>query len=160
MQRDKHNIYRPSLVVTFHPGLPDITAKLRELHSVLTVDPKLSTVFDLPPRVSFRRPSNLCDKLVRARFSHSVVLNSCGPCNGNTRCQLCAFLPHQVSITSYSGVVFQLKCGRYADCNSKYVVYCITCKICRFQYVGCTNNFRLRANQHKSILSRRLRKSE
>ena len=37
------------------------------------------------------------------------------------------------------------------DCNSQCVVYLLTCKICKKQYVGSTiTRFRLRYNQYKS----------
>ena len=35
-------------------------------------------------------------------------------------------------------------------CNSKNVIYCIHCSKCGSQYVGKTNNIRLRMNNHKS----------
>ena len=45
------------------------------------------------------------------------------------------------------------------DCNSN-VVYLITCKVCRLQYVGSTSTkFRLRFNNHKSRLGAHSRAS-
>ena len=39
------------------------------------------------------------------------------------------------------------------DCNSRNVVYLISCKVCGVQYVGSTTTkFRLRFNNHKSRL--------
>ena len=150
---------RVNLVLTFHPGLPDIAGTLRSLHEIVSHDSNLSKAFPLPPRVTFRRPKNLRDHIVRARLS-SASTNFCGPCLGRSDCLLCSFLPNQQSITSHSGRVYHLECGIYANCNSTYVVYCITCTKCKVQYVGCTSKFRSRANNHKSIISRRVVKSE
>ncbi len=36
------------------------------------------------------------------------------------------------------------------DCNSCNVVYLLTCSVCKLQYVGSTNNVRLRMNNHRS----------
>ena len=39
------------------------------------------------------------------------------------------------------------------DCNSRNVVYLISCKVCGLRYVGSTiTKFRLRFNNHKSQL--------
>ena len=90
----------------------------------------------------------------------SICTNSCGPCNGRKNCLLCEYLPNQRSVTSKAGKTFLLQCGRDANCNSVYVVYCITCTRCHLQYVGCTSNFRSRANNHKSIIQRKVVKTE
>lgn len=151
---------RNNLVMTFHPGLPNISAELKELHRILSVDPRLSAIFPSPPRVTFRRPKNLKNYLVRARVSTRESDGNqtatyqrpfCGPCNGRSNCAICKILPYQQEITSKNNESFSLQCGRGADCNSKNVVYCVTCLKCRLQYVGCTSNkLRLRINQHKS----------
>jgi hypothetical protein len=153
---------RVNMILTFHPGLPNISGKLRELHEIITVDPRLSNAFPLPPRVSFRRPKTIRDKIVRACLPSTATStpNFCGPCLGRANCQLCLLLPHQESIFSKSGREFRLNCGVDANCKSVFVIYCITCMKCQSQYVGCTSNFRKRANQHKSIISRRLAKPE
>jgi hypothetical protein len=151
---------RVNLILTYHPGLPNISVKLRELHDVLSVDPLLARAFPSPPRVAFRRPKNLRDKFIRSRLPSSSPNDFCGPCLGRSDCQLCLVLPHQESIVSSTGQSFRLHCGFNANCKSVFVVYCITCLQCNLQYVGCTNNFRKRANQHKSIISRRLAKPE
>ena len=43
--------------------------------------------------------------------------------------------------------------NRSLDCNSRNIVYLISCKVCGFHYVGSTTTkFRLRFNNHKSRL--------
>ena len=56
------------LLPTYHPELPDIKPILRELHPILHNSEYLRDIFPLPPLVSFRRPKNLRDKLVRAKL--------------------------------------------------------------------------------------------
>ena len=38
------------------------------------------------------------------------------------------------------------------NCNSDWLIYVISCPTCELQYVGQTNNIRLRMNGHKSDL--------
>ena len=46
------------------------------------------------------------------------------------------------------------KINFHFHCNNEYVVYLLTCKICRKQYVGSTiTKFRLRFNYTNPILS-------
>ena len=101
--------------------------------------------------VAFRKPKSLSDYLVRARFASGPKdeVKGTWKCNSN-RCQICNFL--------CLGRVFQSnKTGKEftiiytLNCNSKNVVYLITCKKCGIQYVGSTTTaFRTRFNNHKS----------
>ena len=52
-------------------------------------------------------------------------------------------------------------CSNYnLNCNSKNVVYLITCKACDIQYVGpTTTNFRFRFNNNKSRINAHLKLS-
>ena len=40
------------------------------------------------------------------------------------------------------------------DCNSKFVVYLLTCASCGLKYVGSTNSFRERFNNYSSCQAR------
>ena len=44
------NSDRVHMVLTLHPGLPKISAKLRDLHDILSADPLLFRAFPLPSR--------------------------------------------------------------------------------------------------------------
>ena len=47
----------------------------------------------------------------------------------------------------------KFKCRNFdTTCDAKWVIYCISCPICNLQYVGQTNNLRIRMNAHKSDL--------
>ena len=56
------------LLLTYHPGLPDIKAILRELHPILIISESLKTIFPVPSMLSFPRPKNLREKLVSAKL--------------------------------------------------------------------------------------------
>ena len=152
-----HEPRRIPLLLTYHPGLPDIKSILRELHPILMNSDFLKEIFPVPPMLSFRRPKNLREKLVRAKLppvdSVEVEKDYCSPCHGRANCMLCSALPYQNSIISFStGQSFRLYCGKGANCHSVNVVYCLTCTLCGVQYVGCTTKLRSRINNHRSCI--------
>ena len=139
------------LVVTYHPGLPNLNNILRELHPVLLASDSMRDILPEPPLLSFRRPRNLRNELVRAKLKDhgEIISNVSGPCN-RPRCELCHIVPKCNFVTSKaSGQKFGLQCGE-SNCASMNVVYVLWCTICGLQYVGQTNNLRLRLNNHKS----------
>ena len=73
---------------------------------------------------------------------------------GSNRCQICTFLCVGRTFRSKTnGKEFRINYN--LNCNSKNVVYLITCKVCGIQYVGSTTTtFRSRfKNRRKGILS-------
>ena len=147
---------RVPLVITFHPGLPDISAVLKKYQPLLhQSEQMLEAVPDLPV-VSFRNPPNLRKKLVRAKLnthgSETLDFNqACEPC-GDRRCSLCDLMVSTDSIRSKeNGKLFPLK-ARGGSCKSSFCIYCIFCPTCNLQYVGSTVKLRTRLNQHKSSL--------
>ena len=70
---------------------------------------------------------------------------------GNKRCLLCCrnYLQLTDKIISPIGkLLFTIKCN--FSCKSKNILYYMTCTICGKDYVGQTNDFRKRMNNHKS----------
>ena len=153
---------RIPLVLTYHPGLPDINAITRRLLPVLHVNPAMKQSCPDPPLISFRRPRNLGNMVIRAKLRPDTAPNPihCGPCSEKgpkrgRRCELCSLLPSQTSVISSSTrQTHQLKLRTQADCDSTFVVYLISCTLCNTnnQYVGETTNFRKRMNNHKSCV--------
>ena len=64
------------------------------------------------------------------------------------RCQLCTAIVSASCVTSNGKTVHCRIQG--TNCNTKWAVYVIMCDVCGMQYVGQTNNIRLRMNGHKS----------
>ena len=134
----------------YHPGLPDIKGTLRKLLPILYSSDRLIMAFFLPPVVSFSQPKYLSQKLCRIKLQEAQkeAIQS-RPCQGN-RCQLCTAFVSSSCVTSTSnGRTFHCR-NQGANCNMKWAVYVIMCDVCGMQYVGQTNNIRLRMNGHKS----------
>ena len=105
--------------------------------------------------VTFRRPENLRDYLVRAKL-RPLDQNTNGnrgthKCTSN-RCDVCNYLIVGDIFSSHvTGTNYNI--NHRLDCNSRNVVYLISCKVCGLQYVGSTTTkLRLRFNNHKSRL--------
>ena len=154
---------RIPLVLTYHPGLPDISAITRRLLPTLHCNPSMKELCPEPPLIAFRRPRNIRDHVIRAKIfprDTAPTRYSCRPCSlkgpkRGRKCTLCTQIPEQSEIISSSNnKTFKLSLRSTADCDSTMVVYVITCTQCpeRFQYVGQTNNFRKRMNNHKSCI--------
>ena len=107
-------------------------------------------VFSRPPVASFNQPKNLSQQLCRANLQEpqKEAIQS-KPCQGN-RCQVCTATVSTNCVTSTSkGRTFLCR-NQGMNCNTKWAVYVIMCDVCAMQYVGQTNNIRLRMNGHKS----------
>ena len=124
---------------------------MKKAHRHTIRSPRLSAVLPLSPRVAIRNPKTLKNHLVRSRLKvHNSNDEENGICKcGNINCDICN--------VSYLGNEFQSTVTekRYHinfkfDCNSINVIYLLTCKRCRKQYVGSTvTRFCLRFNQYK-----------
>ena len=159
-QRDRNE--RVPLVVTYHPGLPNIGQILRELHPILESSDRCSGAINSVPMVSFRRPKSLADYLVRARVNSSCqgsLPKGTYKCNSR-RCEVCNYLDEKNSFVS-TKTQREYSINYNLNCNSVNVIYLITCKVCGLQYVGSTTNkFRLRFNNHKTRVNRHERLNE
>lgn len=74
----------------------------------------------------------------------------------HTRCVACSFATNTKSITSKStGNIYPICC--YIKCNTKCIIYLVTCTSCRIQYVGCTMTpLKVRIRRHLSGIHRPL----
>ena len=115
---------------------------------------RLSTVLPKPPRLAFRNPKTLKDKLVRSKLKPQNHLRNVGveKC-GRVNCHICAVLDLGNTFRSTTNhKIFKINFN--FNCNSQNVIYLLTCRVCKIQYVGSTTTiFRLRFNRYKSNLN-------
>ena len=101
--------------------------------------------------VAFRKPKSLSEYLVRASFrsGSKYEVKRTSKCNSN-RCQICHILClGRVFGNNKTGKEFSINYD--LNCNSRNVIYLITCSKCKIQYFGSTTTaFRTRFNNHKS----------
>ena len=139
-----------NFIVQNHPSLPDINAMSKKFLPILYTSECMSMVFSRHPVVSFTQPKNLSQQLCRAKLQElqKEVIQS-KPCQGN-HCQLCtAFVSANCVTSTSNGRTFHCR-NQGTNFNMKWAVNVIMCDVCGMQYVGQTNNIRLRMNGHRS----------
>ena len=147
---------RVPLVVSYHPGLPDISNIIRRFEPVLAQS-QVASALNVKSFVAFRQPPNIKSHLVRAKLrkNRSTPTNpkpDPAPC-GRARCRLCAlFVADRTIISHVTGNRHYCQ-NSGASCGSEWCVYAIACTSCGIQYVGSSNKLRLRMNNHKSALT-------
>ena len=144
---------RDVLVLTYHPALSKkVFEIIRSNHNILALGEEHRELFSRTPMVSFRRTKSLKDILVRAMVKcQSTEPNVCTGCNKRSDCQVCNILVNSDKFSNREGTrVYNIRKGTL-HCNSKNVIYLLTCKTCNKQYIGSTTrSFRERYNNYKS----------
>ncbi|MCP4119430.1 MAG: GIY-YIG nuclease family protein [Desulfobacteraceae bacterium] len=118
----------------------------------IETDNQLNKVFNKPPMIAYKQPpqSNLRQILVKSTLPdrEQRVLPGLKPCNTQT-CNICPYI-HPTSTTQSSNnstITISINCE--ATCDTKNVVYCITCSHCKIQYIGETGRtLRARISEH------------
>ena len=143
----------PDLIlnITYHPAFAKIKQNLSKIHLLLTPDSEHRDVFQHIPIVGFKRGRSLKDILVRAKLPK--INQGSGECKGcgNKRCGVCKILKNTSTFEDKNGKQYSIRSEAELNCSSKCVVYLVTCKSCKIQYVGSTDPpFRLRVNNYKA----------
>ena len=140
--------------ITYHPAFQRLNSILRKAHVILAFDKEHQSVFNEIPIVGFRKGKSLKDMLVRAKVPpKNNIKSGSGGCLGK-RCGVCPYIKTTSEFMDKKGVRYEIR-TTHLNCNSKNVVYLLSCKVCKTQYVGsCTTKFRLRFNNYKSCNDR------
>ena len=122
---------------------------LQKAHRHTLKSQRLTAVLPSPPRLDFRNAKTLKDHLARSKLKTTYQKPGVTIC-GRKNCAICHIL-HQGDTFESSNTGKQYKINFSFNCNSRNVIYLLTCKICEKQYVGSTvTTFRSRFNQYKS----------
>ena len=141
--------------ITYHPKLRKVRNILKNIHLLLTCDKSHEKVFQDIPLVGFRKGKSLKDYLVRAKLPRTIENPGCTKCIGPARrgppCQVCTMIEQATTFTDRDeSRIYDIRKGPL-NCNSKYVVYLIQCKICKKQNCGSTiTRCRTRINNYKT----------
>ena len=130
-------------VAKYHPKLKDLGKLIENLELFLNSDSEVRRDFSPAPIVSYRNARKIKDYIVRSKLypiERKVGSYRCG----NPRCRLCTSI--QVTDTFSSFVTKSAyKINRNFNCNSKCLIYLLSCKTCPKQYTGKTvDKFRSR----------------
>lgn len=145
-------------VSTHNPNNPSLEYIVKRNLNLLESSPRMGNIIR-KKRVIFakRQPPNLKGLLCRAAFASGQQTFTVSKCGKN--CETCKLIEdnNSTSITT-TGKIFHVKCNM--NCNTKNVIYLITCKGCKGQYVGETGNeLKTRMTVHRQqIRDRKTRK--
>ena len=129
------------------PNIGEIVNKYWDLFKLSKSD-AVRALHEYRPVVAFKRPKNVKDLLVNTQFHKSCEQHISRKCN-RSRCTHCCNIVESDSFSS-SQYNTQFKLGFDTKCNSSDVIYLITCKKCKMQYVGQTSQqVGKRMNSHR-----------
>ena len=134
--------------MTYHPLLKSVGQIVNKKLNLLYMDEEVKKVFSPGPMISFRSARKVSSYLVRAKLyplDRTVGSFKCG----GSRCEVCLNVTETSTFTSsVTGETYKI--NHSFNCNDKCLVYLLTCKVCKKQYVGQTvDSFRLRWNNYK-----------
>ena len=114
--------------MTYHPALTKVYEILEKPHRHTLKSLRLTVVLLSSPRLAFRNPKTLKDRLVRSKLKTNYEKPGVTIC-GRKNCEICHIL-HQGYTFESSNTGKQYKINFSSNCKSRSVVYLLTCKIC------------------------------
>ena len=142
-------------VVEYNPSLPNIGSILHKYWDLfqLSPNPSVQQLHSYKPVLAYKRGKNLKDFLVKSRHT-STSLPAVPVSARSKRCSRprCTHCPRIVETNEFasSSNMSRFKLRFDTDCTSSKVIYLITCKKCKLQYVGQTRQkVSQRMNSHK-----------
>ena len=128
-KRTRGPLNRVPIIVTYHPCLPLLNSILAKHSSILNVSERLRRAVSNPPLVTYRRPSNLKNLLVRATFKQRQPSYKGNSQCRQTRCKTCQHIKSVDKFnSSVTGKIYQVKAS--ANCKTSNVVYVVECNKC------------------------------
>jgi hypothetical protein len=119
----KEENFSPTFTITYNCHYPPLHEWIRENHFLLLADEKIIKIYPNLPSVSYRQPRNLKQTLVRSK---SKSLPQC------LEERPAGCYKHNPGLSD--------RIRHNFTCNSKYLVYLITCQRCSCPYTGKTIN--------------------
>ena len=128
--------------ITYHPKLKKIAQIMEKLEQLLYQNESFKRVFTPPPMVSYRTARKLSSYLDRAKPYPLDRKRGSYKC-GNLRYLVCNNIEETDTFTS-TVTGESLKINHHHCCNDKYLIYLLTCKVCKKQYTRkAVDRFRL-----------------
>ena len=138
-----------AFVSTHNPNNPNLFPIIKSMLPLLCASERMKTSIKNTKLINSKRaPNNLKKMLTRARF---VLHEKEGPkitkCS-NSLCGTCAHLQDGVSKIKLNKAKITFKIKEKMTCETKDVIYLITCNGCGKQYIGETQSLRERVTLH------------
>ena len=145
------------LITEFNPTNPPLQKIVQKHWPILGRSSATRPLVKAKIVYGFRRPDNIRDKIIRAKLPITTdgLIPEWPTCKSGTKCKHCPRIDKSGRITSHhTGRSYS--CVFNACCQSRNLVYCISCKLCGQQYVGQTTTpLMTRVNNHLSTIRTR-----
>ena len=126
------------LVLTYNPNFNNLSFLIRKNLQLLYADPETKRAFTSAPFVSFRSARSSKSFLVRSKVYLLERKVGSAKCNGK-RCQVCLKINDTDTFESFQ-TKQKCKINHHLNCNDKFLIYLLSCKVCGLQYVGSTTD--------------------
>ena len=118
------------------------------IHLLLKPDNEHNRVFRDVLIIGFRRAKSLKDIFVRAKIPQIKNKGWCSPCKG-PRCEIWKHIAPTRNFTSFTTKhTYEIR-QENLNCRSKNVICLISCKACRKQYTGSSEEIKARFNNYR-----------
>ena len=160
---EKQSEERVTFVVTYSPHFPSISNIIGKHWRTMVRNPEMKRIFEQPPMVAYKQPSNLKRVLCRARLPppptrQSLRLQSDAGLRKclKPHCRLCIHVNDDPTIFSTSTRYTHQVQGKFS-CETTSVVYIITCMRCDIAYIGQTGrSLRQRISEHLAYIPKKI----
>ncbi|VDI31433.1 Hypothetical predicted protein, partial [Mytilus galloprovincialis] len=156
VKKDTKKMTRIPLVLSYTKASPNLREIIDTTWPLLHIKETTKQIFSEQPLFAYKRNKNLKDILVRAAFQYPPItpgtsgistLNKLTKCS-NEECSYCPWINFRRSFTS-TFTERKYRKNYIGDCNTPNIIYMITCKSCKQQYVGKSKRpFKARLGEH------------
>ena len=131
------------MTTTYNPAYDGLRSQVYKTWDLLDRSSSTRHIHDNGLQVGYRRPKNLRDLLVKSKLTpimeESQSNKQANKTCTNRKCRYCPLLNTDGQIVaSVTGRKYRTR--HNVTCNSNNLIYCITCRRCKKQYVGQTKN--------------------
>jgi hypothetical protein len=151
---------REIMVTRFNPNNPDIMKILRKHWNIIQFSDDCTNNFSHNPMLGLRKQPNLNNLLCRANITyppkptHNSGNYKPTMCHRLAKCKYCPKIGNKKSTLMITSTHKAFKSVympnvKTVSCELSNIIYCITCKICKLQYIGETGRpLRQRIYEH------------
>ena len=141
-------------ITEYNPSNPPFKEMLDKFWPILGRSASTRPLVNAEIIFGSRRPKNLKDSLMNAKLppGPDIILKENPSCKSGNKCKHCPNIDRSGFVYSNT-TKRKFKCIFNGCCQSKNLIYCITCPHCGSQYVGQTKtSLMTRINNHRSTI--------
>ena len=149
---------RIRLITNYKPSFPDIYKTFRKYESLIRTDPELHEIFPDGSKhfqvVYKRGGKNIKEWIASPKINSGIARQGIGSWSVCTKdCIDCQYFQNRGHRFRSTATKRSHKMRQNVNCNSRNVIYLVTCRQCYMQGVGETENFKKRTSNYRSCIN-------